>query len=75
MGSFGGLEWLLIIVIILLLFGARKIPELARGISQGIREFRKVSDEEKVESKNENAKDKKNKDKTSGSESKTSSET
>lgn len=40
MGALGGLEWVLIILIVFLLFGARRIPELARGIGQGIREFR-----------------------------------
>lgn len=40
MGALGGLEWILIILIVFLLFGARRIPELARGIGQGIREFR-----------------------------------
>ncbi|MFN4971536.1 MAG: twin-arginine translocase TatA/TatE family subunit [Bacteroidota bacterium] len=38
-GNFGGGEWILIILAILLLFGGRKIPELMRGIGQGIREF------------------------------------
>lgn len=42
--SFGGTEILLILGIIILFFGARKIPELARGIGQGITEFRKVSE-------------------------------
>ncbi|MEX0680866.1 MAG: twin-arginine translocase TatA/TatE family subunit [Balneolales bacterium] len=43
MGSFGGLEWLVIILVVLLLFGAKKIPELARGLGQGLTEFRKAS--------------------------------
>ncbi len=43
MGSFGGIEWLVIIMVVLLLFGAKKIPELARGLGQGITEFRKAS--------------------------------
>lgn len=43
MGSFGGIEWLVIILVVLLLFGAKKIPELARGLGQGITEFRKAS--------------------------------
>lgn len=45
MGSFGGLEWLAIVLVFLVLFGAKKIPELARGIGQGIQEFRKASSE------------------------------
>jgi len=42
-GSFGGVELIVIVLIILLLFGAKKIPELARGIGQGINEFKKAS--------------------------------
>lgn len=45
---FGGLgtpEILLIILIIVLLFGAKKIPELMRGMGQGLREFRKAASE------------------------------
>lgn len=42
--SFGATEIILIVAVIILFFGARKIPELARGIGQGINEFRKVSD-------------------------------
>lgn len=35
----GGSEWILIILVVLLLFGGRKIPELMRGIGRGMREF------------------------------------
>lgn len=48
-GSFGGMEILIILMVILLFFGAKRIPELARGIGQGINEFRKASDEIKKE--------------------------
>lgn len=41
----GGFEWVLIVLAILLLFGAKRIPELARGLGQGIKEFRKASDD------------------------------
>jgi len=34
-----GMEWIIIILAILLLFGGKKIPELMRGIGKGIREF------------------------------------
>jgi len=36
----GGLEWVIIALVVLLLFGAKRIPELARGLGQGIREFK-----------------------------------
>ncbi|HET7116337.1 MAG TPA: twin-arginine translocase TatA/TatE family subunit [Hanamia sp.] len=35
----GGTEWVLILVVILLFFGGRKIPELMRGIGRGVKEF------------------------------------
>ena len=42
-GSLGGTELIIALVIILLLFGAKRIPELARGLGSGVREFRKGS--------------------------------
>lgn len=41
-GMLGGWEWIAIIMAILLLFGGKKIPELMRGIGQGIREFNRA---------------------------------
>lgn len=38
-GMPGGMEWLLILLAVVLLFGGRKIPELMRGLGKGIREF------------------------------------
>lgn len=38
-GNLGGGEWLIILLAIILLFGGKKIPELMRGIGQGVREF------------------------------------
>jgi sec-independent protein translocase protein TatA len=35
----GGSEWILIVLVVLLLFGGKKIPELMRGIGRGMREF------------------------------------
>lgn len=49
MGTFGGFEWVIVIMVVLLLFGAKKIPELARGLGQGISEFRKAQDDIKRE--------------------------
>ncbi len=44
-GMPGGMEWVLIIFVIVLLFGAKKIPDLARGLGQGIREFKDAQKE------------------------------
>ena len=38
--SIGGWEVLLIFLVVLLLFGAKKLPELAKGLGKGIREFK-----------------------------------
>lgn len=46
MGIPGGGEWILIILVILLLFGARKIPDLMKGIGGGIKEFKKAAKDE-----------------------------
>jgi sec-independent protein translocase protein TatA len=39
LGNMGVTEWVLILVVVLLLFGGKKIPELMRGLGRGIREF------------------------------------
>ncbi len=41
-GNIGATEIILIILVILLLFGAKKIPELAQGIGKGMKEFKKA---------------------------------
>jgi sec-independent protein translocase protein TatA len=43
MGNFGFTEILLILLVVVLLFGGRKIPELMKGLGQGMKEFRKAS--------------------------------
>lgn len=45
----GAPEILIIAVVILVLFGAKRIPELARGVGQGIKEFRQASKDIKQE--------------------------
>jgi sec-independent protein translocase protein TatA len=53
-GRFGITEILLILVIVLLLFGGKKIPELMRGLGKGVKEFKDASkSEEKVDSDTE----------------------
>ena len=39
-GNLGGSEVIIILVVLLLFFGAKKIPELARGLGKGVREFK-----------------------------------
>jgi sec-independent protein translocase protein TatA len=43
---FGGWQVLLVLGIVLIFFGARKIPELAKGLGQGIKEFKKATNDE-----------------------------
>ena len=40
-GPLGGPEIIVILLIVLLLFGAKRLPELARSLGQGVKEFRK----------------------------------
>ncbi len=49
----GGPEVFIILLVVLLLFGAKKIPELARGLGKGIREFKDASREIKKEIEHE----------------------
>jgi sec-independent protein translocase protein TatA len=44
-GFFGGWEIVLILAVVLILFGAKKLPELAKGLGQGIKEFKKATTE------------------------------
>jgi len=43
MGKIGLTEIILILLVVVLLFGGRKIPELMKGIGQGMKEFKKAS--------------------------------
>ena len=42
MGSFSITHWIVILAVVVLLFGAKKIPELAKGVGQGIKDFKKA---------------------------------
>ena len=42
----GGGEWVLILLIVLLLFGGTKLPQLAKGLGQSMKEFKKASRED-----------------------------
>lgn len=45
LGGIGAQEILLILLLVIVLFGAKKIPELAKGLGKGIREFKDASKE------------------------------
>ncbi len=42
-GVIGGWELVLILAVVLIMFGAKKLPELAKGLGQGIKEFKKAT--------------------------------
>lgn len=60
--NIGWQEILLILLIVLLLFGARKIPDLARSLGKGIKEFKKGMHE--IESAPDDTEEKEKKDKS-----------
>lgn len=45
MGNLGATELILILLVVVVFFGAKKIPELAQGLGKGIREFKKATRE------------------------------
>ena len=60
MGGFSSMShWVIVLLIVILLFGAKKIPELAKGLGRGIKDFKaemgdaKKGDVEQVEEKKE----------------------
>ncbi|UQD55573.1 twin-arginine translocase TatA/TatE family subunit [Flavobacterium sp. K5-23] len=56
----GGSEWILIIAVVLLLFGGKKIPELMKGLGSGIKEFKNAAKtEESADKKEESESEKK----------------
>jgi len=50
--NFGPWELIIILVIILLIFGPKKLPELAKGLGKGLREFKKAAHDVKDELEN-----------------------
>ena len=62
LGGLGTGELLLIVLVILLLFGGKKLPEMMRGMGRGVKEFKDamekpISDDEKKEEKKDDKKD------------------
>jgi len=56
-GGLGGTEIFLIVVVLLLFFGGKRIPELAKGLGKGIREFKDASSGKSGEEKEVQKKD------------------
>jgi sec-independent protein translocase protein TatA len=57
LGAIGATEVILIIAVVLLLFGGKKIPELMKGLGQGLSEFKKASKGESNQTASEVTKD------------------
>ncbi|MEZ7498406.1 twin-arginine translocase TatA/TatE family subunit [Flavobacterium sp. Arc3] len=57
MGRFGVTEILVILAVVLLLFGGKKIPELMKGLGSGIKEFKNAAKEEHSTDKKEDSKE------------------
>lgn len=49
LGNLRGWEWIIILVVILLLFGGKKIPELMRGLGKGVKSFKEGVNDAKRE--------------------------
>jgi sec-independent protein translocase protein TatA len=64
LGGIGAQELILIFLVVLLLFGARKIPEIAQGLGKGMREFRKAMKETQDELTKPETHEKKREDET-----------
>lgn len=54
-GNLGWGEFIIIFLVILILFGAKKIPDLAQGLGKGIREFKKAVKDVEEDVKKENS--------------------
>ena len=57
MGNFGITEILIILAIVLLLFGGKKIPELMKGLGSGVKEFKHAAKDDHDSSKKEETKE------------------
>ncbi len=53
MGNFGVTEILVILAIVLLLFGGKKIPELMKGLGSGVKEFKNAAKDDQPANKKE----------------------
>jgi sec-independent protein translocase protein TatA len=58
LGLPGGMEWIIILLVVLLLFGANRLPQLAKGMGESIRNFKQGMAESESEDEKPVAKDK-----------------
>jgi len=58
LGLPGGMEWIIILLVVLLLFGANRLPQLAKGMGESIRNFKQGMAENEAEDEKPGAKDK-----------------
>ncbi len=58
LNNLGGWEWIIILIVILLLFGGKKIPELMKGLGKGVKSFKQGMNEmkEEIEKEDESVK-------------------
>mgnify|MGYP001768567103 CR=1 FL=1 len=56
LGMFGAWEIIAIVAVLLVLFGGKKIPELMKGLGQGIKEFKKAAKDDTVDSESKEKK-------------------
>jgi len=56
-GFFGPPEIILIVIVVVILFGGRKIPELMRGLGQGMKEFKKATKDNSADEKEDKEKE------------------
>ena len=57
-GFFGPPEIILVVIVVVILFGGRKIPELMRGLGQGMKEFKKATKDNSADEKENEGKEK-----------------
>ena len=55
----GGKEWIVIVLVVLLLFGGKKIPELMKGLGSGLNKFKKATKDDNKSEATESTSDKK----------------
>ncbi len=73
--GFGTQELLIILAIVIILFGAKKIPDLAKGLGKGIKDFKKAvkeDEEEEIKATNEKIEEKETKKENEASKDTTS---